>query len=139
MNDATRELGAALGIAVLGSVAAARYSHSIDQLRNLPAAARDLARDSLSGALAESARIGGSAGSLLRDGSQQAFIDGMHLAVTFGAVLAAIASVLVYRYLPAQTPMIAGHGPIGAVDAAELTAEVAIAGTPALIEGVPVG
>lgn len=139
MNDATRELGAALGIAVLGSVAAARYSHSIDQLRNLPAAARDLARDSLSGALAESTRIGGGAGSLLRDGSQQAFIDGMHLAVTFGAVLAAIASVLVYRYLPAQTPMIAGHGPIDAVDAAELTAEVAIAGTPALIEGVPVG
>ena len=26
MNDATRELGAALGIAVLGSVAASRYS-----------------------------------------------------------------------------------------------------------------
>ena len=29
MNDATRELGAALGIAVLGSVAASRYASSI--------------------------------------------------------------------------------------------------------------
>ena len=29
MNDATRELGAALGVAVLGSVAASRYSAGI--------------------------------------------------------------------------------------------------------------
>ena len=107
-------------------------------ISNVPGAARDLARDSLSDALAEATRIGGNAGTVLHDGAQQAFMDGMHLAVTFGAVLAAIASVLVYRYLPAQTPMIAGHGPIDEVDAAELTAEVAIAGTPAIIDGVPV-
>ena len=31
MNDATRELGAALGVAVLGSVAASKYARSVDQ------------------------------------------------------------------------------------------------------------
>ena len=135
MNDATRELGAALGIAVLGSVAASRYAHSIDQLRGVPAAAREAARDSLAGALAESARVGGPVGAKLLVGSQQAFMDGLHLAVTFGSILAALAAILVYRYLPAQTPMLAGHGAVDAVDAVELTAEVAIAGTPPVLEG----
>ena len=38
MNDATREFGAALGIAVLGSIAASQYSsHLHDALARLPA------------------------------------------------------------------------------------------------------
>src|SRR5205823_1910579 len=36
MNDATRELGAALGIAVLGSVAASKYAHAVDLIRGVP-------------------------------------------------------------------------------------------------------
>jgi EmrB/QacA subfamily drug resistance transporter len=52
MNDATRELGAALGIAVLGSVAATRFSSSLhDALGAAPAAARDTAQTSLASAL----------------------------------------------------------------------------------------
>ena len=44
MNDATRELGAALGIAVLGSIAASQYSSGVQELTaGLPAAAADQA------------------------------------------------------------------------------------------------
>ena len=52
MNDATRELGAALGIAVLGSIAASQYSsHLHDALEAIPAAARGAASSSIAGAL----------------------------------------------------------------------------------------
>jgi Na+/melibiose symporter-like transporter len=134
MNDATRELGAALGIAVLGSIAASKYTHAVDQLRGIPAAAKDVARDSLGGALVAAEHLGGPAGRVLATGSQQAFVDGMHVAVLFGAVLSAVAGVLVYRYLPVQTPMIEGHGAIDATDATEITAEVGVAGLPTLLD-----
>jgi EmrB/QacA subfamily drug resistance transporter len=139
MNDATRELGAALGIAVLGSVAASRYARSVDHLRGVPAAAKEVARDSLGGALVTAENIGGAAGRALATGSQQAFVDGMHVAVLFGAVLSVIAAVLVYRFLPVQTPMVGGHGEVDAVDAAELTAELGIAGVPPLLDDGPSG
>ena len=52
MNDATREFGAALGIAVLGSIAASQYTSKLhDAVRVLPASAREAAGSSLAGAL----------------------------------------------------------------------------------------
>ena len=104
MNDATRELGAALGIAVMGSVAASQYTHHVDKLtRALPAATQHAARTSLADALEAAGRLPGAAGQALATGAQHAFIDGVHLAVTIGSVLALIAAVTVYRYLPHAT------------------------------------
>ena len=52
MNDATRELGAALGVAVLGSIAASRYSAGIaDAIGHLSPADQAAARTSLGSAL----------------------------------------------------------------------------------------
>ncbi|HET9729307.1 MAG TPA: DHA2 family efflux MFS transporter permease subunit, partial [Acidimicrobiia bacterium] len=127
MNDATRELGAALGIALMGSVAASAYSSSLaGVLRGLPETVKHQARTSLADALAAGARLGGPVGQALISGAQHAFIDGIVLAVTAGAALAAIAAVLVYRTLPRE----AAHGtalesPIAALEAtAELFAGV---------------
>lgn len=133
MNDATRELGAALGIAVLGSVAASRYAHAIDQIRGVPAGVKDTARDSLQGALGAASQLPGAAGVALRTGAQEAFVSGMHLAVTFGGVLTLAAAALVYRFLPAHTPM-AGHGEMTPMESVEVTAEIAVAGTPPVLE-----
>jgi hypothetical protein len=103
MNDATRELGAALGIAVLGSIAASRYTASLhDVLRGVPAGDRSTASSSLSGALQVAQRLGGSVGRALSHASEVAFIDGIRLASVVGVVLALIASVLVFRNLPAR-------------------------------------
>ena len=45
MNDATRELGAALGVAVLGTIAASHYASAMNHLtRHLPAATQEAAR-----------------------------------------------------------------------------------------------
>ena len=72
------------------------------------------------------AKLGGPAGRLLTVGAQHAFLDGIQLAVTGGAILAVIAGVIVLRYLPRQ----AAHGTseAGAIEAMEATAELGLAG-----------
>src|SRR5262249_38232285 len=103
MNDASRELGAALGVAVLGSVAASRYrSHIKPLLSGLPAGQRARASSSISGALDTAAHARGSFGARLADGASHAFVSGIHFAVYAGAMLCAIAAVVVYKYLPRQ-------------------------------------
>ena len=107
MNDATRELGAALGVAVLGSLAASRYSHSIARvLATVPAGSRSAVRSSLAGALDQARSLAVADGHAVTSAAQHAFIDGIHFAVTVGAVLAAIAAIVVLRFLPHQ----ASHG-----------------------------
>ena len=131
MNDATRELGAALGIAVMGSVAASQYTHAVDKLtRGLPLAAQAAARTSLSDALETARSLPGAAGRALATGAQHAFIDGIHLAVTAGALLALLAAVTVYRYLPRHLGGEASlHGPLESV---EDVAELGLAGVPSV-------
>jgi Na+/melibiose symporter-like transporter len=120
MNDATRELGAALGVAVLGSIAASRYTSSLDgTISALPAGARESARSSLAGALQVASRLPASAGRLLTTASQHAFVDGIRVASIAGLVLALIAAVVVHRYLPAVTT----HGVTADSEAVETDAE----------------
>jgi EmrB/QacA subfamily drug resistance transporter len=129
MNDATRELGAALGVAVLGSVASSHYGAALDKLVvGLPASARSTARSSIAGALQVASRLPGRAGTRLAEGAQHAFVGGIQLAVTAGAILAVVAAVIVVRYLPHQlAPEGALHGP---VEALEDVAELGLAGIP---------
>jgi hypothetical protein len=129
MNDATRELGAALGIAVMGSVAASQYTRRLDDLTSgLPATVRSQASSSLADALDAASRLPTAAGRVLATGAQQAFIDGIHLAVTVGSLLALVAAVTVYRYLPKQLAGDAAlHGPL---ESMEEMAELGVAGVP---------
>ncbi|QDQ98102.1 MFS transporter [Tomitella fengzijianii] len=90
VNDATREVGASLGIAVAGSLLAAGYASGIAPvLDRLPAAARGPVEDSLAGALAVAEHAGPSAG-VLEDVAERAFLDGVASA---GLVLACAAAV----------------------------------------------
>jgi Na+/melibiose symporter-like transporter len=127
MNDATRELGAALGIAVLGSITASHYSSALDGLTSgLPDAARETASSSIAGALQVASQLPGQAGEALRVGAESAFVDGLHFAVTVGAALALGSAALVWRFLPRQ---LAHEGAMhGAAEAAEDAAELGLAG-----------
>ena len=133
MNDATRELGAALGIALMGSLAASQYAAHLDPVTaRLPVDVQHQARVSLADALAAASKLGGSAGHALTIGAEHAFIDGIQLAVTCGAILAATAAVIVFRYLPRQAAHATAKSP---VEAMEETAEIALAGVePAFAE-----
>ncbi|MGO9874941.1 MAG: DHA2 family efflux MFS transporter permease subunit [Acidimicrobiia bacterium] len=118
MNDATRELGAALGIAVLGSVAASRYDSQVAKfLHGLSASQRATANTSIAGALRVAGTLTQHASLLLDAGSKGAFVSGLHLAAIAGACLALIAAVFVMRYLPhSLVPEGAARGPLEAVE-----------------------
>jgi len=129
MNDATRELGAALGIAVLGSLAASRYSSALRNLvTGLSGPQRAAARGSLAGALRTAASLPAGARRALELGSKTAFVDGIHLAVTGGAVLAFLAAIIVFRYLPHSVAHQAA--PNDAIGALEDAAELGLGGVP---------
>src|SRR3954453_13452142 len=101
MNDATRELGAALGIAVLGSIAASRYASVVEPaLHGLSSADQASARTSIAGALHVASTLPPAAGDVLASSAQHAFVDGIHLAVIVGAALALVSAVIVWRKLP---------------------------------------
>jgi EmrB/QacA subfamily drug resistance transporter len=124
MNDATRELGAALGVAVLGSLAASRYGHSINRaIATIPIGSRSAVRSSLPSALEQAKTLTQSEASAVTTAAQHAFVDGIHFAVTAGATLAAIAAIVVFRYLPHE----ATHE--SAVESVEHMAELGVGGT----------
>jgi EmrB/QacA subfamily drug resistance transporter len=102
INDTTRELGGALGVAVIGSLVASRYVSSLSHtLVGLPADLIAKAKSSLAGAISVSSSTPGR--SELADTARQAFLDGMHLALRFAAIIAIIAAAIAYRLLPAGT------------------------------------
>ena len=129
MNDASRELGAALGVAVMGSLAASQYRGAVGDLTSrLPASAQDAAQSSISGALRVAGSLPGPVGDALRAGADAAFIDGIHLAVTVGSMLALLAAFLTVRYLPAK---FAHDGAMhDGVSAMEEVAELGLGGVP---------
>ena len=96
MNDTSRELGGALGIALLGSIATTAYRTAIDlsQVR-LPAGARAAAKGSIGAAESIASRIPG-AGALGAHAAS-AFNDAFTLvnAISVGIALAAAAAILV--------------------------------------------
>jgi EmrB/QacA subfamily drug resistance transporter len=129
MNDATRELGAALGVAVLGSLAASRYGNAINRaIATIPIGSRSAVRSSLPSALEQAKSLGQADARAVTTAAQHAFVDGVHFAVTAGATLAAIAAIVVYRYLPHQ----ATHETM--VESVEHMAELGVSGTPPFFE-----
>ncbi|MCU1428946.1 MAG: hypothetical protein JWL83_2946 [Actinomycetia bacterium] len=102
MNDTTRELGGALGVAVLGSVVTSHYAHALaPALGGLPANAASAATSSLSGAIGVAQKLG-PAGTPLIHAAQNAFVGGMSMALVIGATVIAIASVLAFKLLPTE-------------------------------------
>ena len=102
-NDTVRELGGALGVAVLGSLLASEYVHKITALAaHLPTSAKQLAQGSLAGALAVGQQLGGSAGRAFTVAAKVAWMSGFHRSVIVGAIIIATAAVVAYIGLPDQ-------------------------------------
>jgi EmrB/QacA subfamily drug resistance transporter len=129
MNDASRELGAALGVAVLGSLAASHYRSALDgHLGGLPAGARGAASGSLTGALHTAAQLPRAAGAALVQAADHAFVGGIHLAAAGGTLLALVAAVIAYRFIPHRLePEGSMAGPLESI---EDVAELGLGGIP---------
>lgn len=104
-NTVARMVSGALGVAVVGSVVSSLYTSEVEgSLAALPPAAAAAAEDSVGGASAVAAQLPpDAAGSLLAVASD-AFSDAMGTGLLVAAGLAAVAAVLVARWLPAGEP-----------------------------------
>jgi len=102
MNDTTRMVGGALGVAVLGSVLASSYGSAIEPaLQGMPPQAAEAAGDSIAGASAVAAQLGPGGHDLL-DAARSAFVDGMGDAMPVGIAASLVGVLLVLRFLPAR-------------------------------------
>jgi hypothetical protein len=102
VNDTTREIGAALGIAVAGSMLAAQYSRAVEPaLTDFPPQVREPAANSLAEALAVSERIGPQ-GARLAELAQTAFVEAMDASVLVLGVVTAVAAVFVAIWAPGR-------------------------------------
>lgn len=104
MNDTTRQVGGALGVAVIGSVFAHVYDDRIERIATLPAEMIAVAREGLGQALGVATEIGGSAGAALAVAAKGAFMDGLATGLRLGTAVLAVAATAVVLWLPARAP-----------------------------------
>jgi EmrB/QacA subfamily drug resistance transporter len=98
MNDTTREVGGALGIAVFGSIVNSGYRAAMDVGGlELPAGAAEQARESAGAAGQVAAQVGGQGGVALIDRAATAFTDAMNVTATISAVMLIVAALVVSR------------------------------------------
>jgi EmrB/QacA subfamily drug resistance transporter len=102
MNTTTRQVGGALGVAVLGSVLTSAYRDQLTPaLAGLPEEAATVARDSVGAALGVAARLG-PAGGELAQAARAAFVDAMGTAAMAGATVALLGAVVALAFLPSR-------------------------------------
>jgi hypothetical protein len=102
LSNTFRQLGGALGIAVLGSVLSTAYRGGIeDSLRSLPAGLRETAGESIEATLGVAAKLG-ARGSDLVAPANDAFLHAMHVTALCGAVVSLAGAVVVALFLPGK-------------------------------------
>jgi Major Facilitator Superfamily len=102
VNDATRELGTTLGVAVIGSIFASLYASGVDAApASIPPSAVHSARDSIGAAIAISPQLGPAGNSLL-DAARSAFFDGFQVGCLVAAGVLFIGAAFIARFLPAR-------------------------------------
>jgi EmrB/QacA subfamily drug resistance transporter len=100
VNDTAREVGGALGIAVLGSLLATGYRTNLDDAAvDVAAPSAAVAEQSVGAALQEAARLG-EAGPALADAARTAYVDAMSTALCVAALVLLATIALVVRYVP---------------------------------------
>jgi EmrB/QacA subfamily drug resistance transporter len=105
VNDTTRQVGGALGVAVLGSVYTSIYGNRVaDALSGttVPANVVAQAQQSVGGALQAAASVGGDVGHAIANAARSAFIDGFHASLRVGAVVTFIGVITTLVALPAR-------------------------------------
>jgi EmrB/QacA subfamily drug resistance transporter len=106
INNTIRQVGSALGVAVLGSVLSARYASSITPvLHGLPAPTAAAARRSVGAATQVAARLGPS-GTALLAASRSAFVAGMGTALLVGLGFVLAGALVALLFLPSRPPSV---------------------------------
>jgi MFS transporter, DHA2 family, integral membrane protein len=105
MNDTTRELGGALGVAVLGSLVTSQYTSGVSGVAaQFPAQVQDTIEASIGGVhgLIDQGVIPAELAGGLLTTAKNAFVDGFSLAATAGAIIVFVTAIAVRRLLPSD-------------------------------------
>jgi len=123
MNDTTRMIGGALGVAILGSILASSYASAMAPVVSLlPPAAAEVAGDSVGGAAAVAAQLGAAAAPLM-DAAGAAYIGGMQIAVWVAAGVALLGAVVTGLFLPARPLEMTASGSVADGDQQDFVME----------------
>lgn len=101
LSNTFRQVGGALGIAVLGSVLSTVYRSGIED--KLPAAARHEAGESIEATLGFAGKLGARGEALIAP-AHDAFLHAMHVTALCGAAVAVFGAVVVALFLPGKAP-----------------------------------
>ncbi|MEE1842589.1 MULTISPECIES: MFS transporter [unclassified Streptomyces] len=110
VNNTFRQVGGALGVAVLGSVLSTVYRGDIEgHLGAVPAGARQAAGESIEATLGIAEKMG-PAGAPLVASANDAFLKAMHVTAVGSATIALVGALVVALFLPGRP---AAEGPSG--------------------------
>ena len=96
VNDTTRQVGGALGVAILGSLLASTYASSLGDA--VPAGARR----SVGAALEVARGLGGDQGAALAAAARSAYVEGMRVGVLVAAGVALLGALVALVFLPSR-------------------------------------
>jgi EmrB/QacA subfamily drug resistance transporter len=121
VNDTTRQMGGAIGVALIGSLLASVYRSDVRTGladSGAPASLVEQASSSVQSGVAAGRGLGGALGQQVVTVSHQSFVSGYHVGVVVAAAIVLVAAVAVFRWLPARAVAAdAGVVPVGpAVD-----------------------
>ncbi|WP_318204316.1 MFS transporter [Streptomyces sp. SCL15-4] len=97
IGETSYQLGAGIGIALLGSVMNAAYAPGLRAVPGVPQDASDAAGHSLGEAYEVAGRLGGTAGAALRRAARDSFVHGLHVTLLVSAGLLLLGAALALR------------------------------------------
>ncbi|MFJ9630247.1 MFS transporter [Streptomyces sp. NPDC091280] len=97
IGETSYQLGAGIGIALLGSVMNAAYAPGLRSVPGVPTSASVSAGHSLGEAYDVASRLGGARGAALRDAARHAFVHGLHITLLVSAGLLLLGAVMALR------------------------------------------
>ncbi|QES40767.1 MFS transporter [Streptomyces venezuelae] len=97
IGETSYQLGAGIGIALLGSVMNAAYAPGLSSVQGVSAADSAAAGHSLGEAYEVAARVGGGAGDALRSAARDSFVHGLHVTLLVSAGLLLLGAVAALR------------------------------------------
>lgn len=113
IGETSYQLGAGMGIALLGSVMNAAYGPGVAHVPGVPSADGAAAGNSLGEAYDVSGRLGGPAGAALRQAARHSFVTGLHVTLVVSAgllLLGALAALRLPRVMDCGALLLKAEG-----------------------------
>lgn len=105
VNDTTREVGGAIGIALLGTIVTVNYQSAMGGVGDgLPGPLGELVEDSIGGAYQAASQLDVAQAGPIIGAANRAYVDGTTVAFGLAAALGLVMAVLIARFYPAEEP-----------------------------------